>query len=332
MTLASKLLFAMIAAGAIVACREPNPLFDAPDGGVVPPPPVDAGTAGAEATGGGGAGGDAPLAGAAATVAGAGGSGVAGAAGVAGALQGGAGAAGAGASGAGGGIAAGAGSTFALASGLVASWDMEEGAGTTIRDAVVNPSSNGTLTNGARFVAGGRPRSSGRNAWSLGLDGTTGFVEIGWLENLTVDAPKSVSLWYRDDAPVPCTCIQSLIALVDPQANGNAGDGLQLGLHNDNGKIVLWRWGGQFIVDAVQPTPGAWHHVANTYDGTTETLYVDGVAVSSATFTMPRAKVGSARLGTHFKNAEFFKGLLDDVRIWNRALTAVEVRSLADGE
>jgi hypothetical protein len=72
---------------------------------------------------------------------------------------------------------------------------------------------------------------------------------------------------------------------------------------------------------------GTWSHVAVTYDGANQRLYVNGVQVAS------RAQTGSMALGNGPLRiggngswaTEFFQGLIDDVRVYNRALTATEI-------
>lgn len=72
---------------------------------------------------------------------------------------------------------------------------------------------------------------------------------------------------------------------------------------------------------------GVWTHVAMTYDGTTMRLYIDGVEVSNRALTGP-ISVDGGPLGIGGNTAfagEFFAGLIDEVRIYNRALTAAEI-------
>ncbi len=76
---------------------------------------------------------------------------------------------------------------------------------------------------------------------------------------------------------------------------------------------------------------GAWHHVAGTWDGTTKRLYVDGALVSSiaSTVTYDRHAV---YLGADENNGVLalpFDGVLDDLRVYNRALPAAELAALA---
>jgi hypothetical protein len=71
----------------------------------------------------------------------------------------------------------------------------------------------------------------------------------------------------------------------------------------------------------------AWTHLATSYDGTTERLYVNGAVVASRAQTGSIAvSNGALRIGGNNSWAdEFFKGLLDDVRVYNRALTGPQI-------
>jgi len=85
--------------------------------------------------------------------------------------------------------------------------------------------------------------------------------------------------------------------------------------------------------------PGDWHHVVGTYDGTQLQLYVDGVAVGSPrphTGTiLPMPKGGFVAIGSEDgrrtndpNEPRYFKGSIDEVGIYRRALTPDEVLRL----
>lgn len=75
---------------------------------------------------------------------------------------------------------------------------------------------------------------------------------------------------------------------------------------------------------------GAWHHVGGTYDGSTIKVWVDGVALIS------QAASGSINLGNHLVNiaqnaqqaSRWFDGLIDDARVYNRALSDAEMETV----
>lgn len=78
-------------------------------------------------------------------------------------------------------------------------------------------------------------------------------------------------------------------------------------------------------------TWGVWHHVAATYDGTTWRLYLDGeLDAELAVGATPRAdSIQHFGLGAAFNSngvaVGHLDGALDEVRVWNRALTAAEI-------
>ena len=81
------------------------------------------------------------------------------------------------------------------------------------------------------------------------------------------------------------------------------------------------------------PLPiGEWSHVAVTLIGTTGTLYVNGATVATGTITLDPSSVAPTKnyLGkSQFTGDAMFNGMIDDFRIYNRGLSASEVKSLA---
>ena len=71
-----------------------------------------------------------------------------------------------------------------------------------------------------------------------------------------------------------------------------------------------------------------WSHLAATYDGTTLRLYVNGTLASSRAVSgaMP-SSTGPLRIGGNSVWGEYFTGLIDEVRVYNRALSAAEVQA-----
>ncbi|MBN2228331.1 MAG: ThuA domain-containing protein [Candidatus Thorarchaeota archaeon] len=79
------------------------------------------------------------------------------------------------------------------------------------------------------------------------------------------------------------------------------------------------------------PTTGEWHHVAGTYDGSTISLYVDGVervsnsASGSLQTSSTSLYIGNKPLSSY--PGDRFKGIIDEVRIYNRALSNQEINN-----
>ncbi len=73
---------------------------------------------------------------------------------------------------------------------------------------------------------------------------------------------------------------------------------------------------------------GAWTHLAATYDGTTQRLYVNGTQVSTlAVSGAITTSNNPLKIGGNSIWAEWFSGLIDEVRVYNRALSAAEIQA-----
>ena len=89
-----------------------------------------------------------------------------------------------------------------------------------------------------------------------------------------------------------------------------------------------------FSTSANTYSDGQWHYGVVTYDGSTVRLYVDGaqVATKSTTGTPDNSGTQPVRVGANFLTQDrFFIGNVDEVRVWNRALSSSEVADAFDG-
>ncbi|MBI4976434.1 MAG: hypothetical protein HZC28_03070 [Spirochaetes bacterium] len=72
-----------------------------------------------------------------------------------------------------------------------------------------------------------------------------------------------------------------------------------------------------------------WHHLAAVFDARKVTLYLDGKAVQRGTFTGEfRDYPDAVSIGATGKNAFAFKGIIDEVRIYTRALAGEDIAAL----
>jgi hypothetical protein len=89
-----------------------------------------------------------------------------------------------------------------------------------------------------------------------------------------------------------------------------------------------------FLNNAEQNAPGTglvplntWTHLAGTYDGSTLKLYANGVLMGSKAVTGSlAATTNPLRIGGNTIWREFFHGQIDEVRLYNRALSAGEIQ------
>ena len=79
------------------------------------------------------------------------------------------------------------------------------------------------------------------------------------------------------------------------------------------------------------PFEGEWMHVAVTFDGTDTTMYVRGKPVGTSTeFSFGPATSAQLNLGSADNGENPFNGVIDEVYLYSRALSAAEIAYLAD--
>jgi hypothetical protein len=164
----------------------------------------------------------------------------------------------------------------------------------------------------------------GRSGWALKFDGAKTHVTCKPANLPATHAPQSISWWhnYASHPPRP----EVIIALSDNVPSAAVAAGCK------QGKVAVWQFGGNVLVSARPPTLNAWHHFAYGFDGKRHTLHVDGKLEDSSVVPPQSGVIAMCEFGRWWHgDAEQFSGLLDDVRIYNRALSDSEILGLATG-
>jgi hypothetical protein len=196
----------------------------------------------------------------------------------------------------------------------VASYGFDQGSGTTVTDSTGH-GHTGTIS-GAAWTHGGR------HGGSMNFSGDHAYVNIPDSSAFHLTKGMTVEAWVR---PTASDGWREAVLKEIP-----GGLSYALYAEDNNGKPGGWMHSSRD--NGVEPSRGlalnTWTHIATTYDGTTMRFYVNGVLKGSL-------KVGGAiatgngpvRLGGNDVWGEWFKGQIDDVRIWSRALSASEVHA-----
>lgn len=166
------------------------------------------------------------------------------------------------------------------------------------------------------------------SAYSFDGSSSTLFAEVTNIP--AMDSAKAISWWYYADN-MPQYDIElgaeNMIVLVD----STAGIGIQFGFRAPGYKTKgfdTWQWGGGTFLDMNYPEFGSWHHCVYTYDGTTHCFYLDGEKVSASTVRPNTGVPNQLMFGNYPGGNQFFRGKLDEVRIYKRALNLSEVKIL----
>jgi len=193
------------------------------------------------------------------------------------------------------------------ASSLVGWWKFDEGSGSTAADSS-GQSNDGVIT-GAVWVAG----KSG-NALDFNDTGAE-VVTIPDSSSLDLTTQLTFSAWVNMNTATSYPMIMTK-GVYQFALNAETG----------NLSVVLDTVKTGFGDDSNNPVPtSAWALVTATWDGETLIYYVNGVADGSYNVTGTMGQDNSSVLIGRRSDAYYFDGLIDDVRIYNRALSAVEV-------
>jgi hypothetical protein len=208
----------------------------------------------------------------------------------------------------------------AAESGLVGYWKADAGQGSRLRDYSVK-GNTGTLIGGYAWASSVPPAIAFDDPAAIAFDGTTGYATMGVSGTPAANAAQSLALWAKWTSS---SAVQVMVALT----KASSTSAIEIGL--GSGNVRVWKWGGTDLVAKVAPTDGGWHHVAYTYDGTTDKLYIDGT-LTTATGTVHQIVAPDAAWLASYNGTQLFGGQLDDARVYNVALTAVQVSELAAG-
>jgi len=186
---------------------------------------------------------------------------------------------------------------------------------------------NGTLQNGATFVPG-------LVSQAFSLDGVNDFIDIANFSALDGSNSATFEFWINLHAiPSDPQCNSGSCASVLFSKNDFV---LALSIHHtlaievSRGNGVNWGSPSHTLSDGTLTGLNQWNHVAVVVQGTTDEVYINGALVSSkmqdesAFANFSGLVLGSAFSGSYlFLNAD-----LDEVSIYNRALTAAEVQAI----
>ena len=202
--------------------------------------------------------------------------------------------------------------------GLIGYWNFDEDSGSIAHD-TSGSGYNATLT--------GAIWTTGKINSGLSFNGSTNY---GVTPNIALGNTFSISAWVS-----PAVTSQgAYVRILETQYYG----GMYLGMDASGSKY-------KFIVNTGAGSSGScgaaygcaqggtvtsgWHLVTATFDGATATLYVDNAMVASDTFTAPGNTNYPLYIARYYgANGDDWNGAMDEVRLYNRALTSAEVSAI----
>ncbi|MDG5493183.1 LamG-like jellyroll fold domain-containing protein, partial [Psychroserpens sp. SPM9] len=171
----------------------------------------------------------------------------------------------------------------------------------------------------------------------VNFDGVNDFVSFK--NNYAFNSDFSLEAWVKPDV------ISGTHTIFSKRILGNIDEGYDLSLLN-NGRIRFsWFTSGAdgYIQSDYSITTNRWYHIAVTFDGTNYVLYIDGIDLGTVTGTQNAPDSTTANVecllgaldpanGTSALATHYFDGRIDELRIWNTALTAAQIRQMMNQE
>ncbi len=196
---------------------------------------------------------------------------------------------------------------------LVGWWRFDEGSGTVANDSSGN-GNDGTFNGDPQWAAG-------MLGGALEFNGTDDYVEVP--DN------ESLHLWERFTLAAWIYQVESSSSRIIDKIGAGTANGPHLDTHPGT---TLRSCSGTCVSTAADYTLEEWHHVAVTFDEGDVKLYIDGSIEGEGSAPSPLAGNSlSLRIGADSDGQSLFHGLIDDVRVYNRALTEAEILAAMEG-
>lgn len=196
-------------------------------------------------------------------------------------------------------------------------YKLDDASGTTAADSA--GSYNGTLS--------GATWTTGRKAGGLRFNGSTDYVSIANATAFQVTGALTITGWIKQTAAFPTG---STVSLILRKGDSNPNN-WQLCVANGKVELLLDGNDGSGIDGNTTLSINTWYHVAATWNGATARLYLNGVLdmVPAARAAPIAIDARPVYLGGRIGSTDVTNGSLDDVRFYNRCLTAAEIAALA---
>ena len=173
----------------------------------------------------------------------------------------------------------------------------------------------------------GAKKVRGKFGKALKFDGIDDFVDCGNDSSLDITGEITIMMWAKVDAPT--------------ERYGNflnrftkwRSDGYTLRQYRNEGTVdFVTTAGGTDLQSKIAVTDGSWHHIAVTMANGVKRIYIDGALKSEKAETGAIASAGEKNLFIGKESApnpaHWFKGILDEVAVFSKALTDNDIKNI----
>jgi len=214
---------------------------------------------------------------------------------------------------------------------IIGYWHLDEGTSTIAYDST-GKGNNANLIAGPIWQSGNNCRAGG----CLNFNGTTNYVRGPASDSFMGNNVQAITIsaWIKTTSTVAQYALSikrnsaesSLISLTSNQNSSGSTSVGYLGFLTRNYADLAHSW----LVYDGDYNDGQWHHVAMTVNGMSRILYIDGVQRGSDNdqgIQSVSGNTGYVTIGS-IGSSLFFKGFIDEVRVYNQVLTAAEISNI----
>jgi hypothetical protein len=212
-------------------------------------------------------------------------------------------------------------------SSLVGYWPFDEGTGTIAYDY------SGSNATGSWQGTLGSQWTTGRvGTYAGNFDGSTNYISMPNTAALNPSGDFTLSAWIKTSASSTMGATQGRII---SKRNGAGGNAYEMYVTQGGGSTLnsyIGTPGGLVFPDTSQGVADAqWHYVVTQHSGANDVMYVDGQVFSVGGYAGSVSSTAPFYIGNASFSNLFWPGLIDDVRLYSRALSATEISALYSG-
>ena len=205
--------------------------------------------------------------------------------------------------------------------GLVGYWPLNEGTGSIAID------QSGNNNNGTWSGTPSSPNSTYYGAGKIGnyagwFDGNTDYIQAG-SASFSANNGHTLSIWINPNTLGVGLSIVMSFSLP------------YIGIYNNNNGVAFvsaYINNTQISVSGGSISSKNWYFIVETYDNTNLKVYVNGILTGSISSPGIENNFGNLFIGKHQSGAYFFNGLINDVRVYNRALSPAEIQAIYNAQ
>lgn len=162
---------------------------------------------------------------------------------------------------------------------------------------------------------------------SATFDGVDDVIKFNAVNNLS--SSFSLMFWIRPTGQNSMSNDRTIVSKYD----GTNGYRIYL---SPNNKINIAWTGGTPLTSATSLPNNQWHNIAITFNSSSLKLYIDGVLETTVTSAIPPTNTNNFSIGAEYRNKSdirnFFKGDLDELRLWNKAINITQLKFIINQE